>query len=173
VSDALLNHVNALVADLAAEHGTVDLVGRRFDCEPDEYDALVQTFETFGVVGGASIRVRDDSDRLLLVRHYGSEGWVDPGDSRRPGESYPECAVRGVRETTGIDATVDDLDQIHLLYFDDWTDRRPMPNPYVCFDGRKRGGSIRPGDQITEVRWAAELPEDLLYEELAELRLDG
>ena len=166
----LLAHVNALVADFAAEYGEVDLVGRRVDCDADAYDALVETFDAFGVVGGASIRVRDDSDRLLLARHYGSEGWVDPGDGRRPGESYRECAVRGVRETTGVEATVDGLAQIHLLYMDDWTERQPLPNPYVCFDGRKRAGSLRPGDGIAEVRWAAEIPDDLLYDELEELQ---
>ena len=121
----LLRHVNALVFEFAAEHGAVDLVGRRVDCAPDEYDALVETFDAFGVVDGADVRVRNDDGRVLLVRYEDAGGWVDPGDGRRPGESSCECAVRAVREATGLDPGIDDLTQVHLLYTDDPTDRLP------------------------------------------------
>lgn len=171
MSVELLRHVNALVSEFAAEFGEVDLVGRRVDCGADDYDALVEAFETFDVVGGAGVRVRDGGGRVLLVRYEAADGWVDPGDGRRPGESYRECAERGVRETTGVETTVDGLAQIHLLYMDDWTGRDPVPNPYVSFDGRLRGGDPRPGEGVDDVRWADEVPEDLLYDELAELSL--
>jgi ADP-ribose pyrophosphatase YjhB (NUDIX family) len=174
VSAELLRHVNALVADFAADYGEVDLVGRRVDCTPGDRDALVAAFESFGVVGGAGVRVRD-GDRVLLVRYRGADGWVDPGDGRRPGESYRECANRGVRESTGVEATVDGLAQVHLLYVDDWTDRTPVPNPYVSFEGRLQGcserGDARAGDGVAEVRWADEPPGELLYDELVELSL--
>ncbi|QLD87939.1 NUDIX hydrolase [Natronomonas salina] len=177
MSAELLRHVNGLVSDFAAEYGAVDLVGRRVDCGPDDRDALLDAFETFGVVGGAGIRVRDGAGRTLLVRYDGADGWVDPGDGRRPGESYRECAERGVRETTGIEATVDGLAQVHLLYMDDWTDRDPIPNPYVSFEGRLRNGcrpgEARPGDGVADLRWAEEVPAELLYDELAELSLGG
>lgn len=171
MSVELLRHVNALVSDLAAEHGEVDLVGRRVDCDPDDRDALVRTFEAFGVVGGAGVRVRDDAGRVLLVRFDGTEGWVDPGGGRRPGESYPECATRAVRETTGVEVTARGLAQVQLLYMDDWTTRGPVPNPYVCFHGELDGGDVEPGGGVAEVRWAGEVPEELLYDELAELSL--
>lgn len=171
MSVELLRHVNALVSEFAAEFGEVDLVGRRVDCGADDYDALVEAFETFDVVGGAGVRVRGGDGRVLLVRYEGADGWVDPGDGRRPGESYRECAERGVRETTGVETTVDGLAQIHLLYMDDWTGRDPVPNPYVSFDGRLRGGDPCPGEDVDDVRWADEVPEDLLYDELAELSL--
>ena len=176
VSAELLRHVNALVADFAAEYGAVDLVGRRVDCAPDEYDALVETFDAFGVVGGAGVRVRDDDGRVLLARYENADGWVDPGDGRRPGESYRECAVRGVREATGLDPEIDDLVQVHLLYMDDPTDRPPVPNPYVVFEGRPArrdagAGDLRPGEGVADLQWAEAIPESLLYNELAELAL--
>ncbi|PSQ43281.1 hypothetical protein BRD07_02190 [Halobacteriales archaeon QS_9_68_42] len=176
VSAELLRHVNALVADFAAEHGGVDLVGLRVDCAPDEYDAVVETFESFGVVGGAGVRVRDDDGRVLLVRYEGADGWVDPGDGRRPGESYRECAVRGVREATGVKPEPDGLAQVHLLYMDDWTDRDPMPNPYVSFEGHPANasadaGHAQPGEGVEDLRWSETVPESLLYDELAELSL--
>lgn len=167
----LVRHVNGLIADFAAEYGEVDLVGRRVDCEPDAYDALRETFEAFGVVGGAGCRVRDADDRVLLVRYEAADGWVDPGDSRQPGESYRMCAERAIEETAGIEACVDDLAQVHLLYMDDWTDREPIPNPYVSFEATPVGGELRPGDGVTDLRWAESTPENLLYEELAELPL--
>ena len=187
----LCRHVHALVADLAAEHGEVDLVGRRLECDADARDALVEAFDAFGVVGGAGVRVRDRKGRVLLVRYEGADGWVDPGGSRRPGESYRECARRAVRETTGVETTVGDLAQVHLLYMDDWTDRDPVPNPYGSYEGQvddtgtgagaggSEGGSgAEWHDDVTnvavdvdEVRWAETVPGELLYEELAELAL--
>lgn len=167
MSAELSRHVDRLLSRFAAEYGEVDLVGRRVDCEPDDYDALKETFETFGVVGGASVRIRDDG-RLLLVRYDGADGWVDPGDGRRPGESYRECARRGVRDTVGLDVRIDDLAQVHLLYMDDWTDRVPLPNPFVSFDGRPLAGDATPREGVVEARWFDAPPEELLYEELAE-----
>ncbi|PSP80440.1 hypothetical protein BRC88_07005 [Halobacteriales archaeon QS_4_69_225] len=172
----LLRHVDALVSEFAAEHDAMDRVGRRVDCAPDEYDALVETFEALGVVGGAGVQVRDDDGRVLLARYEGADGWVDPGDGRRPGESYRECAVRGVREATGLDPEIDDLAQVHLLYIDGPTDRPPVPNPYVVFEGRPArrdagAGDVRADEGVADLRWAETVPESLLCDELAELAL--
>ena len=172
MSAELLRHVNALVADFAAGHGAVDLVGRRVDRAPDEYDALVEAFEAFGVVGGAGVRPRDDEGRVLLARYESADGWVDPGDGRRLGESYRECAVHGVREATSLDPETDDLVQVHLLNTDDRTDRLPVPNPYVVFEGRPTrqdadAGDLRAGEDVADLRWVETVPESLLYDELA------
>ena len=174
MSAELHRHVNALVADLAAEHGEVDLVGRRVECEPDAYDALVDAFESFGVVGGAGVRVHDDG-RVLLARFEGTDGWVDPGDGRLPSESYRECARRSLGEVADIEVELDGLAQVQLLYMDDWTDRQPVPNPYVCFDGHPldESAETNPGDGVAALRWAESVPENLLYDELAELSLSG
>ena len=72
-----MRHVNALVADLAAEHGRVDLVGRRRTCAPAARDALVDRFEAYGVVGGAGARIHDDRG-VLLVRYDETSGWLEP-----------------------------------------------------------------------------------------------
>ena len=71
---------------------------------------------------------------------------------------------------------IDDLAQVHLLYMDDWTDRPPVPNPYVVFEGRPANrdagaGDLRTGEGVTDLRWAETVPESLLYDELAELTL--
>ncbi len=169
MSVRLHRHVAALLSDFAAEHGEIDLVGRRIECSIGTYETLTETFDRFGVVGGAGIRVVRD-DEMLLVRYDRADGWVDPGDSRRPGESYTECAKRGVREATGIDAAIDGLAQIHLLCMDDPTDRPPAPNPYLSFVGTTENKTVQPTDGVT-ARWLTETPEETLYDELAELSL--
>jgi ADP-ribose pyrophosphatase YjhB (NUDIX family) len=204
-SRPLARHVSGLLADLAAEHGEVEVVRRRWDCEPNAYDALVETFERFGVVGGATARVRDDDGRLLLVRgadtaavsggddangrddpgrHGGPEGersggrspgaWTDPGDARRPGEGYRECARRAVREATGVDIQFDGLEAVHIHLASDWTDRPPLPDPALVFAARPRGQTaLEPGDGVGDAGWFAELPDELLYEGLREAALDS
>ena len=167
MSVELLRHVNGLVSDFAAEYGEIDLAGRRVECSIAAYDSLLETFEAFGVVGGAGVRVID-GERVLLVNYHGADGWVDPGDSRRPGESYVECAKRGVRDATGIEAAIDDIAQIQLLYMDDPTGRDPVPNTYISFFGSPGSGTLRAGPDVASVQWADEPPEELLYDELAE-----
>ena len=172
----LLRHVDALVSEFAAEHDAMDRVGRRVDCAPDEHDALVETFDAFGVVGEAGVRLRDDDNRVLLARYESADGWIDLGDGRRPGESYRECAVRGVREATGLDPGIDDLVQAHLLYMNGPTDQPPVPNPYVVSEGRPAtrdagAGDVRADEGVADLRWAETVPESLLCDEPAELAL--
>lgn len=171
VSIELRRHVNALVSDFTAEYGEVDLVSRRVECDPGEYDALVDSFESFGVVGGAGIRLLRDQ-AVLLARYENVDGWIEPGAGRLPGESYSACAKRGLRELTDAEASIDGLAQIQVVYLDDWTERQPIPNPYVAFRGSVADGAATSGGTTTAtLRWAAESPDELAYEELSELLL--
>jgi ADP-ribose pyrophosphatase YjhB (NUDIX family) len=168
-ADRLRRHVAALVSDLAAEHGELDVVRRGWECDASSYDALAETFEAFDVVGGATARVRDADGRLLLVRH--GDGWADPGDARRPGEDYRECARRAVASATGIEVRLDDLLEVHIHVARDPFDRPPLPDPALVFEATpERGGSpdLTPGDGVTEAGWFApdDLPDDLLYGDL-------
>jgi ADP-ribose pyrophosphatase YjhB (NUDIX family) len=168
-ADRLRRHVAALVSDLAAEHGELDVVRRGWECDASSYDALAETFEAFDVVGGATARVRDAGGRLLLVRH--ADGWADPGDARRPGEDYRECARRAVASATGIEVHLDDLAAIHVHVARDPFDRPPLPDPALVFEATPRPGDSptpTPGDGVTEAAWFAPegLPDDLLYEDL-------
>ena len=171
MSVELHRHVAALVSDLTAEYGETTLVGKRIECSTEAYETLRSNFEQFGVVGGAGIRVRDGED-TLFARYDGADGWTDPGTSRQPGESYTDCAVRGVRESAGIEATVDGLAQIQLLYMSDWTDRPPVVNPYLSFVGSQVDGRTCCGVGVDALAWMDEPPERLLYEEIATLPVD-
>ena len=147
MSIELHRHVNALVADFAAEHGEVDLVRRRVGCDPAERDAVVDSFESFGVVGGAGVRIHRDG-AVLLARYERADGWIEPGAGRLPGESYVECAKRGVGEVARTEVDIEGLAQVQLVYLDDPTDRPPVPNPYVAFVGSIPDGAAVPGGDV-------------------------
>jgi ADP-ribose pyrophosphatase YjhB (NUDIX family) len=167
---ALRRHADRVVSELVAEYGRADCIRRRWPCAPDAYDRLRETYDSVGVVGGAGALVTDAEGRTLLVRYDGGAEWSDPGTGRRPGESMAECAARAVREDVGVECTVTDLAQVHLLYADDDTGRTPMPRPFALFAARHDSGEPRPvGADVAEARWWEGLPEELRYGELGEL----
>lgn len=168
---ALRHHADRVVSDLIAEYGRADCIRRRWPCDPGTYDRIRETYRSVGIVGGAGAFVTDTDGRVLLVRYEGEATWSDPGTGRRPGESMAECAARAVEEDTGVRCTVTDLAQIHLLYADDATGRPPVPRPFALFTARYESGTPAPvGNGIEAVRWWSNLPDELRYEELRELR---
>lgn len=53
-------------------------------------------------IAGISVIVRDDKDRILLVRHsYGSGRWTLPGGGLGRNEDPVDCARREIREELG------------------------------------------------------------------------
>lgn len=56
---------------------------------------------------GAAVVIRDDSSRVLLVRHtYGRLNWEVPGGGSEPGESAAQTAMREAREELGVHITL-------------------------------------------------------------------
>lgn len=169
-ASGLRRHADRVVSELVAEYGRADCIRRRWPCDPDTYDRLRETYGSVGVVGGAGALVTDGEGRALLVRYEGEAAWSDPGTGRRPGESMAECAERAVWEATGVACRVTDLAQIHLLFADDGTGRRPVPRPFALFTAEHESSDTgTSGDEGSEVRWWPELPDELRYEELREL----
>jgi len=167
----LRRHADRVVSELVAEYGRADCIRRRWPCDPDTYDRLRETYDSVGVAGGAGALVTDDDGRALLVRYAGESAWSDPGTGRRPGESMAECATRAVREAAGVECSVTDLAQVHLLYADDGTGREPVPRPFALFTAEHDSGEPRLVDEgVDETRWWSTLPDELRYEELRELR---
>ena len=108
---------------------------------------------------GVRVVVRDDQDRLLLVRHTYSPGWHFPGGGVNKREAAVDAAAREVREEAQIELTVPpmlvgvylNLAQIkcdHILLFKASTWRRVDEKP--------------PNMEIAEAKFFAadELPSD-------------
>ncbi len=105
-------------------------------------------------VGGI---VRDGDGRFLLVRRGRppSEGlWSIPGGRVEPGEDDAAAVARELREETGLDVHVGPLTGVV---------ERPGPGgvTYEIYDyaATVAGGTLRAGDDASEVRWVS--PEAL------------
>ena len=103
--------------------------------------------------------VFDGAGRLLLVRRANPPAagqWCEPSGRRRPGESARDACVRECAEETGLtvravrragrvevtgDGTIYDIED------------------YVC---EMTGGSLRAGDDATDVRWVTRAEFDEL-----------
>lgn len=99
-------------------------------------------------VGGV---VLDDDRRLLVVRRGrppAAGRWTVPGGRVEPGEGVTEAVAREVAEETGLDVEVGP--------FAWWLERRDDDHHYVILDffARPVGGTLRPGDDADDVRWA-------------------
>ncbi|MEO3826165.1 NUDIX domain-containing protein [Actinomadura sp. B10D3] len=105
-------------------------------------------------VGGI---VRDGEGRLLVVRRGRPPGvgqWTIPGGRVEPGEDDQAAVARELREETGLDVAVGALAG---------SVSRPGPDG-VTYDihdymATVVGGTLRAGDDASDVRWAS--PDDL------------
>jgi ADP-ribose pyrophosphatase YjhB (NUDIX family) len=135
------------------------------------YSGTVNRFEADGVIGGAGAWVRDQRDRVLLVRPRDSKGWVDPGRAQRAGESLEATARAAVSEQTGVEISIEGVR--HAQLFEYQAEDRSWPPVYalnVLFDGEPTG-ERKPdaGDSIGAVDWWRSLPNTVAYEEMTEL----
>jgi hypothetical protein len=158
-------NVNRTLSELAAEYGHVEVVRERKEVEPGVYDRLRERSAAFDGCGGAGAWVRDPEGRVLLVDT--GEGWAEPAAPRRPEQDHLSCAEEAIREATGIAPVMAGLSHVHVRYVDDWSDRDPLPQPFVVFEARAVG------EPAGDAAWHARLPEELLYDHLRELSLDG
>lgn len=95
----------------------------------------------------ASIALLSPDGFLLIKRAFApfADLWTLPGGTRDPGETALECALRELREETGI--AVDDA--VHLETSD-------IGEGYVLaiFAARSLTVEVRPADEIADWRWA-------------------
>jgi 8-oxo-dGTP pyrophosphatase MutT (NUDIX family) len=101
--------------------------------------------------------VRDDADRVLLVRRLDTGDWELPGGRVDPGESALEALTREVMEETGL---VIDVQRVAGIYSDpghvvhsgrNGEVRQPFA---VCFHAVAHPGTPRPDlVETSEVNW--------------------
>jgi len=160
-----------VLAELVGEEGELEVIHRRWECQPDTRDRLVETLDAVGVLGGAGALVRREATpgrQTLLVQYGDGEGWSDAGATLEPGESFARCAERAVDSATGVTCTTVEVLQAHVLYADDWTDRDPVPHPFVLFDATLVDGRAEARGDAEAVEWFLTPPKHLRYEELRE-----
>lgn len=85
---------------------------------------------------------------VLLVHRPHRQDWSLPKGKRRPRESALECALREVREETGLRCAVG-----HELPESNYVDRKGRPKRVRYWSMQQRNGRFRPNDEVDEVRW--------------------
>lgn len=92
-----------------------------------------------------SVIVLTDDQRILLVRHRKGNRlyWVLPGGRLEYGETFHECAVRELKEETGLDVEVEKFVFLSEAIAPDRS--RHIVNIYL--KGRIVGGTLRLGNE--------------------------
>jgi ADP-ribose pyrophosphatase YjhB (NUDIX family) len=107
------------------------------------------------LVPAASAVVADSEGRILLARRRDNDLWTIPGGAMEPGETIAQCAVREVKEETGVDVEVVALVGIysnpnHVVEYSDGEVRQQFS---ICFACRPTGGTPAGSDETSEVAY--------------------
>jgi ADP-ribose pyrophosphatase YjhB (NUDIX family) len=105
------------------------------------------------LVPAASAIVVDDEGRILLHRRQDNNKWALPGGKMELGETIAGCAVREVKEETGLDVEVTRIvgiysDPKHVFEYDDGEVRQEFS---ICFKTKVTGGELAVSDESFEV----------------------
>jgi ADP-ribose pyrophosphatase YjhB (NUDIX family) len=116
----------------------------------------------------AAARVRDQRDRVALVRNSWTDGWFLPGGGVEAEETVRQAAAREVREETGLSATVGrPLVVVDQQYVAEDSGETRFDALFVVYaatatgeipDAERLGTS---DDEIRAARWFDRLPENL------------
>lgn len=107
------------------------------------------------LVPAASAIVTDAHGRILLHRRRDNEMWALPGGVMELGESLGACAVREVREETGLEVEPVGVvgiysDPKHVFAYDDGEVRQEFS---VCLRCQIVGGEVKASEESYEVEF--------------------
>ncbi|MDP4510508.1 NUDIX domain-containing protein [Nonomuraea turcica] len=128
----------------------------------------------------ASVFVRDDGGRLLMLRRTDNDLWTIPTGGVKRGETVAQAAARECREETGLDVEVTGLvgvfstpDHVIVYMHGDKVDEVRQPIN-ICLRARVVGGIMQPEPtEAREVRWVdPEALQDYPIHPAIRLRID-
>lgn len=113
--------------------------------------------EPNALVVAASAVVADQQGRVLLVCRADSGNWALPGGAMNLGESVVDCAVREVREETGLVVEITGMvgiytDPRHVIAYADGEVRQQFN---VCLTARVLGGALARSEESTALDYIA------------------
>lgn len=127
------------------------------------------------LVPAASAIVIDADGRILLHRRRDNDRWALPGGAMELGESLGDCAVREVREETGLQVEPVGIvgiysDPKHVFSYDDGEVRQEFS---ICLECRLVEGELAVSDESFEVKFfTAEAIEALPMVDSIRLRVN-
>ena len=138
MDDALLSWLSDKLRTVRTDHF----------CEPNAPKAN-------SIKPAAAVAIVNDKREILLLRRSDSRNWTMPGGTLAFGESLVDCALREVREETGLDVAVTD---VIGTYTDpnirvEYSDGEVRQEFTILFVGAVRGGSLVLDEESTDYRW--------------------
>lgn len=117
-----------------------------------------------GNLGGVGL-IWNRTGRVVLLRHAPGAGWgrewVAPGGGALPGEGPEETFLREAREEVGLRVRILDLTRTFDLSV---TDGNAVARGFLFqFEAMAESEDAVPGTGIDEVRWFADLPDDMAF----------
>ncbi len=110
----------------------------------------------------ASVLVRDESGRVLVLRRTDNGLWTIPTGGLKRGETATECAIRECNEETGIDIEITGLVGVfttpdHVIEYRKGKRVTEVRQPVnICFHARSVGGALRLDPaEASEARWVS------------------
>jgi ADP-ribose pyrophosphatase YjhB (NUDIX family) len=109
------------------------------------------------VVPSTTAIVTDAEGRIVLVRRKDNDLWALPGGGMELGESIEDCAVREVREETGLDVTIDSLIGVytnpnHVIEYSDGEVRQQFS---LCYRTTLISGELTTDAESTDIAWTS------------------
>lgn len=172
LADRTRRAVESKLARLERDHGSFEVVEKTWSVTERWYDWTRQRTEE-GALGGAGVWLVGDDGEVLLVRRKGEDRWEEPGGKHEPDETFEETARREVREEAGVDPKLTGIAQAHHITVTCAdANCEPLEQLFVIFYGEPTEGTPRPREgEIEEVRWWADHPEYLHYEEIRDISI--
>jgi 8-oxo-dGTP pyrophosphatase MutT (NUDIX family) len=112
--------------------------------------------------GGLVIRPLGTSKvEIAIVHRPIREDWSFPKGKVEPKETLTECAIREVREETGLQCRI-----LSFVGTTEYRDRKDRPKIVAYWAMAPESGAFRSGDEVDEMRWVevSEVAELLTYE---------
>lgn len=107
------------------------------------------------VVPSATAVVTDDDGRILLVHKVDNGLWALPGGGMELGESIEDCAVREVKEETGLDVEITGLIGVYSnpRHVIEYTDGEVRQQFSLCYTTAILGGNLAHDHESTDLQW--------------------
>lgn len=104
----------------------------------------------------AAVAIFDDKDRILLLRRKDNGKWTMPGGTMDFSESLTDCAIREVKEETGLNISIVDIIGIYtdpniLIEYSDGEVRQEFTVVYL--GKAKDVSSVIIDDESKEANW--------------------
>ncbi len=113
-------------------------------------DAVSTPFpkEVVRAAGGVIVQISRHEVRLVVVHRPQYDDWTLPKGKCDPGEAWEDCALREVREETGLDCAL-----LGPVGATEYIDRKGRPKQVRWWLMRPEAGELRGQSEVDDARW--------------------